>query len=373
MNAPSAQNIERDLTGLWLEKGDTQTQLSGIKRIYTTNLVAYASDHEDGYRVEGILGDMMQYHPGRYILVRPAADTTEAPLRYYVSGRCLSWADPEKRVCCDMVKLVAQKEVIENLYGFAFSILVPDVPVEFWWTGDLPYYSPFFENMASQLSRVWVDSSKFKDPIQSVARLAAFWNKRYPKTNLADMNWIRIQRWQALVAELFDGDWSKYLKDIKQVTIEYGEGSTPLRSLYLAAWLGAQLGWRHHQPRMNDLSKPIMFEGPKGPVEVLLKPIPAPDERADRIFAVGIVTEGEQPAIFTVARDEDPHQVIVRSEINHELAFSRVVTFEHLHSDDVLAIGLKHFEADPVWKKTLQMVGTILVHPDMSLEDKGKA
>ena len=85
------------------------------------------------------------------------------------------------------------------------------------------------------------------------------------------------------------------------------------------------------------------------------------------------MTQGEKPAIFTVVRDEDPHQVIARSEINHQLVFSRVVTFEHLHSDDVLAIGLKHFEADLVWRKTLQMVGSILVHPDMSLENHGKS
>ncbi|HXL72284.1 MAG TPA: hypothetical protein VN963_01550, partial [bacterium] len=116
---------------------------------------------------------------------------------------------------------------------------------------------------------------------------------------------------------------------------------------------------------------PLVFEGPHGPVEILLKPVPAPDHRADRIFAVGIMTQGEHAGIFTVVRDEDPHLVIARSEINHQLAFSRVVTFEHLHSDDVLAIGLKHFEADPVWKKTLQMIGSILVHPDMSLE-KGR-
>jgi hypothetical protein len=226
--------------------------------------------------------------------------------------------------------------------------------------------------MADQSTRVWVDSSKFKDPIQSVARLAAFWHKRYPQTILADMNWIRIQRWQALIAELFDGEWAKYLKQIKQVTIEYGEGSTPLRSFYLASWLATQLGWKHHQPRLTNLSEPLVFEGPQGAVEVLFKPIPAPDDRTDRIFAVGIVAQGEYPSIFTVARDEDPHVVITRSEINHQLAFSRVITFEHLHSDDVLAIGFKHCESDPIWKKTLQMMGSILAHPDMALEEKKK-
>jgi glucose-6-phosphate dehydrogenase assembly protein OpcA len=367
MNIPSAENIESDLTGLWDLKNGSQKQTSGIKRIFTTNLVAYASDHEDGYRVEDILGNLMAYHPGRYILVRPAADPTEPPLRYYVSGRCLYWADPEKRVCCDMVKLVAQKEVIENLYGFTFSLLVPDLPVEFWWPGDMPYHNSFFEHMAQQLSRVWVDSSQFKDPVQSVGWLAAFWHQHYPGTNLADMNWIRIQRWQALVAELFDGEGAKHLKNIRQVTIEYGEGSTPLRSFYLASWMATQLGWSHHGSRIRNLSDPLVFDSPRGLVEVILKPIPDPE---DLIFAVGIMTEGEQPAIFTLARDEDPRQVIVRSEINHRPVFSRVATLEHLQSDDVLAIGLKHFGVDWVWKKTLAMMGTILAYSEESPVEK---
>jgi len=271
-----------------------------------------------------------------------------------------------------MIKLVAQKEVIENLYGFTFSLLVPDLPVEFWWPGDLPYYNSFFEHMAEESNRVWVDSSQFKDPKQTLARLSAFWAKRYPRTVLADLNWVRIHRWRALIAELFDGDWAKYLKDIRQVTIEYGEGTQPIRSFILACWLAVQLDWRHHRPRVSDFSKPLIFQGPKGEVEVLLKPVPVSDLHQDRIFAVGIVTDGEGPGIFTVARDQDPHCVIARSEINHKLAFSRFVTFDHLHSNELLAMGLKHLEADPVWKKVLHLMGTVLEPPDMTLEEQQK-
>jgi hypothetical protein len=369
--AVSAQNIEHELASLWKTEDDEAKAL-GLQRVYTTNLVAYASGHDEGYLVEKVLNALVGYHPGRYILVRPAADTSEAPLRHYLTGHCLFWGDREKRVCCDMIKLVAQKEVIENLYGFTFSLLVPDLPVEFWWPGDLPYYNPFFEHMAEQASRVWVDSSRFKDPKEGLARLSAFWPRRYPQTLLGDLNWIRIERWRALLAELFDGDWARYLKDIRQVTIEYGEGTRPIRSFLLTCWLAVQLGWKHHKPRVADFTKPLVFEGPQGPVEVLFKPVPIADEHQDRIFAVGILTEGTGKGIFTVARDQDPHCVIARSEIDHKLAFSRFVTFDHLHYNELLAMGLKHQEPDPVWKRVLQMAGTVLEHPDMSLEEGKK-
>ncbi len=366
--AVSAQSIEKDLADLWKSGPDDKSQELGLQRVYTTNLVAYASGHDEGYRVEQILNDLAEKHPGRYILVRPAADTTEPALRSYISGHCLFGAGREKRVCCDLIKLVAQPEIIENLYGFTFSLLMPDLPVEFWWPGDLPYENAFFEKMAQESNRVWVDSSKFKKPVQSIARLAAFWHSRYPHTFLGDLNWIRIQRWRSLIAELFDGEWAKALKGIRQVTIEYGEGTQPTRSFFLACWLAVQLDWKYLGPRLSEFSDRLTFEAPQGKVEIYLKPVPVPETKWDRIFAVGISTQGEQEGIFTVVRDQDPYCVIARSEIMHKVAFSRTVSFDHLHSNELLNLGLKHLEEDPLWKKTLLMAGSVLVKPKLTLD-----
>jgi glucose-6-phosphate dehydrogenase assembly protein OpcA len=363
----SAQMIEKDLTELWKADPGEKTKNLGLQRVYTTNLVAYASDHEEGYRAEQIMNDLAEKHPGRYILIRPAADTTEAPLRYYVLGHCFFGVGREKKVCCDFIKLVAQREVIENLYGFTFSLLTPDLPVEFWWPGNLPYQNVFFDKMAEQSSRVWVDSSKFKEPIQSLARLSAFWDSRYPHTLLGDLNWIRIQRWRALIAEMFDGEWAKYLKNVKKVSIAYGEGTQPTRSFFLACWLASRLNWKYKGKRISAFPGQLEFEGLQGKVDIILTPVPVRDIKLDRIFAVGLTTDGNQPALFTVIRDEDPHIVSVRSEVNQRVAFSRSVSFEHLHSNELLTVGLKHLEPDLIWKKTLQMMGTVLEKPDLTL------
>ena len=365
--AVSAQMIEKDLAELWKTDPGEKTKIIGLQRVYTTNLVAYASDHEEGYRADLIMNDLAEKHPGRYILIRPAADKSEAPLRYYVLGHCFFGGGREKKVCCDLIKLVAQNEVIENLYGFTFSLLMPDLPVEFWWPGDLPYQNVYFDKMAQQSNRVWVDSSKFKDPIQSLSRLAAFWNSRYPHTLLGDLNWIRVQRWRALIAEMFDGEWAKYLKDVKKVSIAYGKGTQPTRSFFLACWLAAQMGWKYKGKRISEFPEKFEFEGPQGEVEVVLTPVPVRDIKLDRIFAIGLTTDGNQPALFTVIRDEDPHCVTARSEIDQRVAFTRTVTFEHLQSNELLNVGLKHMEPDFIWKQTLQVMGTVLEKPDLTL------
>jgi len=362
----SAQQIEKDLTDLWREGPDDKTKGLGLQRVYTTNLVAFAPDHVEGYRVEQILNDLAEKHPGRYILIRPAADPAEPPLRHYVMGHCFFGAGKEKRVCCDIIKLVAQKEVIENLYGFTFSLLLPDLPVEFWWPGDLPYENPFFERMATQSNRVWVDSTKFKDPVRSLARLSTFWDSRFPHTLLMDLNWIRVQRWRSLIAELFDGQWSGYLRDVRKVSIAYGEGSPATRGFFLACWLASRLGWKYQGERIETFPPQLDFEGPKGKVEVVLQPVPVQDAKRDRIFAVGLVTDGDPSGVFTVVRDQDPHCVIAQSEIDRKPAFSRTVSFEHFHSNEVLNSGLKNLRPDPGWDKALKMAGTILAKPDLT-------
>ncbi|HET9870245.1 MAG TPA: glucose-6-phosphate dehydrogenase assembly protein OpcA [bacterium] len=357
----SSQAIEHELTELWKETKPAKEGEPGLQRVYTTNLVAYAEDHDTGYRVERVLMDLTQFHPGRYILIRPAQDTGEAPLRYYVSGYCPFWTDQrEHRVCCDIIKLVAQQDTIENLYGFTFSLLVPDLPVELWWPGDLPIKNKFFGKMAEASNRVWVDSARFKNPEMSIARLAAVWEKRFPNTLLADMNWVRIQRWRALIAELFDGPWAKFLNDIKQVTIEYGEGTHSLRSFFLALWMAGRLGWVYKGGPLGLIPEKLEFEGPRGPIDVLLKPVPVQDGKCDRIFAVGVMTGGDRPGIFTVVRDADPAVVVARAEVEQQEAFSRVVTFDHLHSNQVLAAGLRHQARDDNWMAVLQLAGSIL-------------
>ena len=46
--AVSAQMIEKDLAELWKTDPGEKTKIIGLQRVYTTNLVAYASDQVSG-------------------------------------------------------------------------------------------------------------------------------------------------------------------------------------------------------------------------------------------------------------------------------------------------------------------------------------
>jgi len=55
--------------------------------------------------------------------------------------------------------------------------------------------------------------------------------------------------------------------------------------------------------------------------------------------------------------------VIARAEVEHHEAFSRAVTFDHLHSNQVFNEGLKHLERDKTWDEVFQLAGSIFEKP----------
>ena len=91
--------------------------------------------------------------------------------------------------------------------------------------------------------------------------------------------------------------------------------------------------------------------------------MPVQDAKRDRIFAVGILTGGEHPAFFSIVRDADPHMVMARAEVQGGESFARAVTFDHLHSNQVLAEGLKNLGTDEVWDRVLELAGQVLEKP----------
>jgi hypothetical protein len=107
----------------------------------------------------------------------------------------------------------------------------------------------------------------------------------------------------------------------------------------------------------------IRFASKAGEVTVSIKPVPVADKIKDRLYAIRIHT-GEQPrGVFTVVRDKDPQCVLASSEIDGEVAFSRILYFEHLEPVELLSEGLSHWGKDPAWDGTLAKFRTIIKGP----------
>lgn len=355
------QHIEEELHQLWKpEEREKTSDIFWFQRNYTTNLVVYAPTQEFCREVDAVLQELTPNHPGRYIILCPAAGPLPEPLRHQVSGHCHYDPFHNKRFCCDIINLEAGPEILEHLYGLTLSLLVADLPVEVLWSGELPLQSPLFKNIVEESDRVWMDSAKFGQPHKALALLALTWKEHFPDIVLADLNWIRFLRWRNLISELFDGKWASYLDLIREVTIEYGEGRQPTRSFLLVCWLASRLGWNYEGRPLDNFPEHIDFAGHGGKVAVTIRAVPAMDQVRDRLYGVKIRTANGHQGNFSVVRDKDPHCVLARSEIDGELAFSRMLYFEHLEPVRLLVEGLQHWGRDTSWEDTLAKLGTII-------------
>jgi len=367
MSVTTRQSIENELNEIW--KSDNQSpgeKIGWWQRNYTTNLVVYASSHIDCRDAEAVLRELTPMHPGRYIMLCPAPEEETLVLHHHVSGHCAYSPGRKQQICCDIINLEAKPGVLEELYGLTLSLLISDLPVEFWWLGDLPAAGIFFRKIAAGSDRVWVDSSNFRDPLEGLAGLAAGWQRNFPNTVLADLNWIRFQRWRNLIAELFDGEWIPFLRQIRHMTIEYGEGSQPTRSFLLVCWISSCLGWKYGGGLLEGFPAEIAFQSEGGKVTIDIRPVPVADRKRDRLFAIRIETGDGRQGLFTIVRDKDPQCVLARSEIDGRPAFSRILYFEHLKSLQLLGEGLRHWGKDPGWEGALAQFRTIMKAPEQS-------
>ena len=361
MSVTTRQTIEQELHALW--RPDRQGQAatsSGLQRNYTLNLVVYAQNLDSSREADAVLRELTPIHPGRYIRLCPAPASEVAPLHHHVASHCAYNPERKTEICCDIITLEAKASLLAELYGLTLSLLVSDLPVEFWWLGDLPLASPFFRKLATDADRVWVDSSRFLRPQEAMAHLASSWERTFPNTVLADLNWVRFERWRHLIAELFDGEWTPYLWQIQELAIEYGEGTQPTRSFLLACWIAARLGWRYRGGGVTEFPERLEFDSDHGPVTVRIKPVPVADQQRDRLYAIRIRTGDERQGVFTVVRDRDPQCVLASSEIDGKVAFSRILYFEHLESLQLLGEGLRGWGRDPGWEGAMAVVRTIL-------------
>jgi glucose-6-phosphate dehydrogenase assembly protein OpcA len=364
MSITTRKTIEKELGELWRpEQEGTEITGSGFHRNYTTNLVVFTLTREKCREAEAVLRELTPIHPGRFIMLCPAPESESTPLCHHVSGHCVTNPERNKQICCDIINLEAKAGVLEELYSLTLSLLISDLPVEFWWVDDAPQDGNFFRKIADDSDRVWVDSSTFHHPAKAIAHLAATWHQRFPNTVLADLNWLRFQRWRNLIAELFDGEWTPYLSQIRHMTIEYGEGRQPTRSFLLVCWMASRLGWRYTGQPLEDFPDEIEFDSGSGPVTVAIKPVPVADKIKDRLFAIRIHTGDTPKGEFSVVRDSDPQCVLAHSEIDDKVAFSRILHFEHLEAAQLLAQGLSHWGKDPGWEGTLAIFQTIIKKP----------
>jgi glucose-6-phosphate dehydrogenase assembly protein OpcA len=224
--------IDHELRTLW-EQDDARTNASLM------NLVVYSEKKGSLLENSRIISDLTRDNACRAILVEIARDE-EASLRAWITAHC-HLSHGQKSVCCEQISFRLTGRVTGRFRNTVFSHLNSDLPLIFWWQGELS--EVFTERLASVMDRIIVDSSSWADPRKGFSHIleAAEGN---PALVVQDLAWTRCWQFRVGIAGLFDDTVAQtILGKINRIHIRHSpsDRNTALQTL---AWLAVQAGWK---------------------------------------------------------------------------------------------------------------------------------
>jgi glucose-6-phosphate dehydrogenase assembly protein OpcA len=203
------------------------------------NLVVYTEKKGDLLENSRIISNLTRENACRAILVEIARDE-EASLRAWITAHC-QLSHGQKSVCCEQIAFRLTGRVTGRFRNTVFSHLNSDLPLVFWWQGELS--EVFTERLSSVMDRLIVDSSSWADPKAGFAQIAQT-TEGNTALVVQDLAWTRCWQYRVGIAALFDDTAAQaMLGEITNIRIKH---STHDRNtaLQLLAWLAVQAGWK---------------------------------------------------------------------------------------------------------------------------------
>ncbi|QTN32795.1 glucose-6-phosphate dehydrogenase assembly protein OpcA [Akkermansiaceae bacterium] len=224
--------IDLELRKLW-EQDEARTNASLM------NLVVYTEKPGGLLENSRIISDLTRDNACRAILVEINRNE-EASLRAWITAHC-HLSHGQKSVCCEQIAFRLTGRVTGRFRNTVFSHLNSDLPLIFWWQGELS--EVFTERLASVIDRLIVDSSGWGDVKGGFAKIS-----EAAQSNAAlvvqDLAWTRCWQYRVGIAGLFDDSVAQtILGDIGKIRILHNP-SDRNTALQILAWLAVQAGWR---------------------------------------------------------------------------------------------------------------------------------
>lgn len=309
------QAIEASLAALRREAASIGPDEEGAFAIRThvLNLVAYADDEALARHASEIIAGLEVQHPSRSLIVL-AMPQEEGGIDAHLSAHCHPLGGVRRseagRVCCEEVLLVVRGEAARHLHSVIIPLLVSDLPVFLWWTGELPADAHLLEEMMATADRSIVDTGRWPSPERQLPQ----WHRvcqAHPDCAFGDLNWGRLRSWRRLLAQVFDRPTVRgYLGRLRAVEVRYGAQGLGqggfVQALLMVGWLASRLGW---EPRRRFIRRGrcLLELAGQRPVRVLIQPDGAPAEalasvrlEAEEASVTACVSAGPAPASATV-------------------------------------------------------------------------
>lgn len=300
--------IDKELGKLWESSDDTKTRASLINLvIYTESAGQVAANTE-------LIAKIAGQHACRAILIFANPAASEAKASAWISAHCHTAGQGTRQICSEQITFQLDGSTAAAVPNVVFSHLDSDLPLCFWWQGELPTAPD--ENLWNWVDRLIFDSQVWSDPAEQFSRVCAISQMAGSRTVLCDLNWTRLLTARFALANVFDhaaahAAWP----DITRIAITHTREARTT-ALLLAGWLAAQLDWTlesvlgRHGFR-NKKNGAIAFE----------------------------LIEAEGACISVIEFDADPTTITLRREKNSEFFHSSIQSTHSAEVSQMLPAG----------------------------------
>lgn len=224
-------SIEKELKRLW-EADEARAKASLI------NFAVYTEDASQMVLNSDSIREITREHACRALLIGIDRKQEEASIHAWITAHC-HLLHGNKSVCCEQLAFFLTGKVSGRLRNTVFAHLNSDLPLIFWWQGELS--ERFNERLYSLIDRLIVDSSKWLD-VKSQLQLVMEAMEVSPMI-VQDLSWTRSYQMRLSVAALFDDPIAlQALPLIKKVHIVTSP-ECRMTGLQMLAWLAVQAGW----------------------------------------------------------------------------------------------------------------------------------
>lgn len=225
-------SIEKELKRLW-EADEARTNASLI------NFAVYTEKASTLVVNSLLMSQITREHACRAILIGIDRAIEEPSLHAWITAHC-HLLHGKKSVCCEQIAFYLTGKVSGRLRNTVFAHLNSDLPLVFWWQGELS--ERFNERLYSLIDRLIIDSSDWVD-VKSQLQLVMEAMKESPVV-VQDLSWTRTYQMRLSVAALFDDPIAvQALPAVQRVRI-FTSQKHRMSGLQMLAWLAVQAGWQ---------------------------------------------------------------------------------------------------------------------------------
>ncbi len=285
-------------------------------------------------------------HACRAILVELQVEHPTKSIEAWVTAHC-HLAHGRKTVCCEQLSFRLKGRVLGRMRNTLFANLNSDLPLVFWWQGDL---SRVFEERLYRITdRMIVDAADWTDVPAGFQRLQQAVTDSRCQMAVQDLAWTRTYQLRLGIAGLFDDPVAQeMLLEAEEVQI-VAQSQHWVSAWMLVAWVATQAGWTYTSGEGGS----FFFQRADG------QPVQMSWQSVDEGAPVGSISISGGSTSVTVSRERgDSHLALELSSPSHSV--KRIAPADPIDTVDLVAEQLSRGGKNSLFRKIWPTFFTML-------------